>query len=60
MADGWPFWSPTHRTKTRTSDGWGTQFHPLRAGDQSMRGVPLRSVMPVMPKTTMIPMARAK
>jgi hypothetical protein len=25
MADGWLLWSPTHRTKTKTSDGWGTQ-----------------------------------
>jgi hypothetical protein len=25
MADGWPLWYPTHRTKTKTSDRWGTR-----------------------------------
>jgi hypothetical protein len=24
MADGWLLWYPTHRTRTKTSDGWGT------------------------------------
>jgi hypothetical protein len=25
MADGWALRFPTHRTKTKTSDGWGTR-----------------------------------
>jgi hypothetical protein len=25
MAEGWPLCYPTHRTKTKTSDGWGTR-----------------------------------
>jgi hypothetical protein len=38
-ADGWLLWYPTHRTKTKTSDRWGTQrqFPNGRPTDRNAR-----------------------
>ena len=58
-----PVKSCSDTVRTQGEVLWEAATFNLESGcgfNQSMRGVPLRRAMPVMPKTTMMAMARAK